>query len=312
MKYLVLLFTLCFCFVACQQKSDLKSLKNLKPKNKKEVVDKETVDKGVKESSVSSSKISFLPKTSEAMSLDNSLREISGLTFDASANGLIAHDDELAILHHIDFDGREVLSKEKIGNIGDYEGVEKIGDVVYLINSAGEILSYNMSNQETQTYSTGLNIINNVEGLGYYNGSLLIACKGKPEKESGQRFDDCRALYSFSLKNKTATKVPFMLISKDMLTSFAGESSPEEIQRLRKFAPSGVAVHPETNEIYVLSHKGRMLVVCNAQAEIRKLYFLDYAKHRQPEGICFDDQSRMYIANESNEGAPVIYRYSSY
>lgn len=311
-KFFILLFG--FSFFACQQGSDLKSLKTLKSKSKKEAsVDSKVNSSEVNtEASISSWKISYLGKPSEAMSLSNDLREISGLTFDASANSLIAHDDELAILHHIDFDSREILRKEKIGNIGDYEGVEKVEDEIFLTTSAGEIISYNSETSETQEYSTGLSALNNVEGLGFYNGSLLVACKGKPEKEVNQHFKQCRAIYSFSLSNKDLSDVPFMLIHEVMLTSFVGETSEEDVKRMSKFAPSGIAVHPTSKEIYILSHKGRMLLVCNAQAVVKKLYFLDYDVHRQPEGICFDDQNRMYIANESNEGAPVIYRYTNY
>jgi len=148
--------------------------------------------------------------------------------------------------------------------------------------------------------------------LGFYNGNLLIACKGKPEKNSSQDFKNCRAIYSFNLDSKSSTDSPFMLISESMLSSFAGGASSEEKDRMSKFAPSGIAIHPETNLIYILSNKGRMLLVTNGQAVIQKLYFLDYKKHRQPEGICFDAQSRMYISNEGDGDTPLIYQYSNY
>ena len=100
-----------------------------------------------------------------------------------------------------------------------------------------------------------------------------------------------------------------MVVSSELLISFLEDKSAEQISRLKEFAPSGIAVHPQTKNLYILSHKGRLLVVMDQQAEIEKIYFLDYNIHRQPEGICFDDQNRLYIGNESNEGAPVIYRY---
>lgn len=310
----VLLLSFSICFIACEQKSDLKSLKNLRPKkNKAQVTNAIESENSAKLSDkFGSSKISELPDTKEVMELPNNLEEISGLSFDASANGLIAHDDELAILYNINFEKREIVSKQKIGDIGDYEGVEKVGSEIFLLNSGGEILAYNLNTEQSQKYSTGLNAINNTEGLGFYNGNLLVACKGKPEKESTQDFKDCRSIYSFSLNSKSLSEVPFMLISESMLSSFATGASSGEKDRMSKFAPSGIAIHPETNLIYILSNKGRMLLVTNGQAVIQKLYFLDYKKHRQPEGICFDTQSRMYISNEGDGDIPLIYQYSNY
>ena len=315
LRSIVIIFGISIGLVSCVEPgSDLKKLNNLKPrKSKSETSVKEKGSEDGLQSEISAnSRISRLPKTQEAMSLPNSLREISGLSFDASANGLIAHDDELAILYRINFEEREIVSEERIGSIGDFEGVEMVDDMVYLITSAGEIIAHNTKNKSNENFSTGLNAINNVEGLAYYNGQLLIACKGKPEKETGQSFADCRSIYSFSLQTKTTSKVPYMLLRKDMLSGFLGDLSSSEKARVAKFAPSGIAVHPSSKLLYILSHKGKMLVVTNAQAEIQKIYFLDNTIHRQPEGICFDDQERMYIANESNEGAPVIYRYSNY
>jgi len=308
LKYVILLLGLSICFIACQESSDLKSLKNLKPKNKEE---KKTSKKEV-DDAPGSPKIFKLPETSEEMNLPSYLREVSGLSFDASANGLIAHDDEVAILYNIDFDKKEIVSKEKIGGSGDFEGIEKVDDKIYLVKSNGEMIAYDITAKESQKFSTGLSSSNNVEGLAEYNGNLLLACKGKPEKESGQDFDKSRAVYSFNLQSMHTAKSPFMLISEDKLKNYATDASSGEKDRLEKFAPSGIAVHPKTNAVYILSNRGRMLLVTNAQAEIQKIYFLDYQIHKHPEGICFDAQNRMYIANEADGGTAVIYRYSNY
>ena len=66
---------------------------------------------------------------------------------------------------------------------------------------------------------------------------------------------------------------------------------------------------PKTDDIYILSHKGDLMVVVDAKAEIKKIYLLDRDDHKQPEGICFDAQNRLYIANEGKGSKPVIHRY---
>lgn len=253
---------------------------------------------------------SIMSKAEKTMILETDLREISGLTFDASANELIAHNDELGVLYRINFEDDEVVAKEKIGNIGDYEGVEMVGDQIYLINSAGDFISFNQKTAESYERKTALNANNNVEGLAYYEDQLLIACKGKPEFSLGQNYPDCRAIYAYNLKSSALSRVPFMLICKEKLKSFLPNLPQEYVNRLNKFAPSGLAVHPSSHEIYILSHLGKLLVVLNPEAEVQKLFFLSLEEHKQPEGICFDSQNRLYIANEAKNGPAVIHRYT--
>lgn len=251
-----------------------------------------------------------MPSIEKTMRLPKSLDEISGLTFDASANVLIGHNDELGVLYNIDFESNKIDSEIKISDLGDYEGVELVGNKVYLINSGGDIFEHVVGESGSVKKATGLNANNNVEGLAYTDGQLLIACKGFPEKNSFQKFTGCRAIYSYSLSTSQLGKFPFMLISYAMLrANFIEEPSPTEIQRLKEFAPSGIAIHPATNDIYILSHMGRLLVVSDASANIKNIYFLDEQDHLQAEGICFDTKNRMYIANEGAGGTPVIHRY---
>lgn len=251
-----------------------------------------------------------MPPIDKSMQLPNSLVEISGLTFDASANVLIGHDDELAILHFIDFEGNKIASKLKIGDIGDYEGVELVGDKIFLINSGGDILEHDIDDGNTIKFKTGLNANNNVEGLCYMDNKLLIACKGIPEMGRGQNFPGCRSIYSYSLEKASMGREPFMLLSFEKLRDYFGrKATGGMIKRLNAFAPSGIAIHPKMDDIYILSHKGDLMVVVDAQANIKKIYLLDRDDHMQPEGICFDTQNRLYIANEGNGSKPVIHRY---
>ena len=253
---------------------------------------------------------SRMPAIDKSMILPQYLVEISGLTFDASANMLIGHDDELAILYFIDFEAGKIESKLKIGNIGDYEGVELVDDHVYLINSQGDILDHRLGEQGSKKIKTVFTAENNIEGLCYYEDQLLIACKGKPEVMDSQKFSGSRGVYSYSLSKGELDSWPFMMLSYANLKSFfPGEISKTLDERLKAFAPSGIAIHPVTGEFYILSFKGGLMLVCNEAGEINKIYLLDKEAHRQPEGICFDKQNRLYIANEGRKSKPVIHRY---
>jgi len=251
-----------------------------------------------------------MPAIDRSMELPSYLLEISGLSYDASANVLIGHDDELGILYFIDFDGKRIESKLRIGDIGDYEGVELVKDKIYLINSQGDVLEHVVGKQGSRKFKTGLNAGNNVEGLCYMEEQLLIALKGKPELSGEQNFSGSRAVYAYSLSKDEIRKDPIMLFSYDKLRAFfKGKISDRFDKRLKAFAPSGIAIHPESKDIYILSFKGGLMLVCDEDGGIKEIYELDLQDHRQPEGICFDKKNRLYIANEGRKSKPVIYRY---
>ena len=68
------------------------------------------------------------------------------------------------------------------------------------------------------------------------------------------------------------------------------------------FQPSGIAIHPITNHIYMIATAGKLLVVLSPEGEILGVEELDKDELKQPEGITFDQQGNMYISNEARGG----------
>ena len=66
------------------------------------------------------------------------------------------------------------------------------------------------------------------------------------------------------------------------------------------FAPSGITVHPDTAEIYILSTRGKMVVVLDPKGELVRVYALDPSVHLQPEGIAFAPDGTLFIGNEAH------------
>ena len=68
---------------------------------------------------------------------------------------------------------------------GDYEGIEIVGDKVYVIKSTGtiyEVTNPGTKEQQRKKFNSFLSKENDVEGLAYdkKNNRLLVACKGIP------------------------------------------------------------------------------------------------------------------------------------
>jgi uncharacterized protein YjiK len=65
------------------------------------------------------------------------------------------------------------------------------------------------------------------------------------------------------------------------------------------FAPSEIAIHPITHDIYVLCSVGKLLIVLNDDGVIQYITSLDPSIFRQPEGITFFENGDMLISDEA-------------
>lgn len=254
--------------------------------------------------------------------LDKELEEISGLSISADGNYLLAVQDEDGILYFLDKNNGNILQKKEFWKDGDYEGVEAVGNDVFAIKSTGTVYWIKNADQEaleTEKFNYDLNKDNDVEGLGYdrQNQLLLLACKAHPDKRQ-----DARGIYGFDLKDKRLLQDPIYMLTLGAVHKYLGNNPP--ITRLEKvkeffdedeldFSPSAMAVHPISGDLYLLSSKGKMIVVMNRQNEVVYIQKLQKEEHPQPEGLCFDQKGNMYISNEGkgDKGTILVYKYAA-
>jgi uncharacterized protein YjiK len=170
---------------------------------------------------------------------------------------------------------------------------------------------------ETEKFNYDLNKDNDVEGLGYDRAGnrLLLACKAHPD---GRK--DARGIYSFSLQDNRLSQDAAFTLTLGAVHEYLGKHP--EIPRFDKvksffdedeldFSPSALAVHPSTGHLYLLSSKGKMIVVMNRKSEIVYIQKLEKEEHPQPEGLCFDREGNLYISNEGKDGkaSVLVYRH---
>jgi len=247
----------------------------------------------------------------EKFVLKDALREISGLTY-YNANSLLCINDEKGIVYKYHLNKKEVTKKYHFEKSGDYEGLEMVDSLVYVLRSDGKVFKINNlrgKNTNTIKRSTILNAGNDTEGLGYdaSSNSLLIACKGNPAR--GNKYLGKRVIYKYSLDKNELIDTPYLFIDQGQIRKileFNGYArfSVKLFENLNPaegditFQPSAVAVHPITNNIYVLGSVGKLLLVLNSEGEIQAVVKLKRKIFRQPEGICFAPDGTMFISNE--------------
>ncbi|MEL7219930.1 MAG: SdiA-regulated domain-containing protein [Bacteroidota bacterium] len=257
--------------------------------------------------------------------MDERLVEISGLSMAEGGTYLAAIQDEEGELFLLDPNSGRIVQQIPFWKEGDYEGVEQVGAITYVVKSSGtiyEIEAAGTTEQSVTKYNGFLNSDNDIEGLGYWpqRHQLLLACKAQP----GENLDENRkkAIYAFDLTSKTFIQEPLLVSQRDSVENYL-RTCPQgpnyakicDIFAMDKerfdFNPAALAVHPITGDFYVTSSKGNLLVVLSSIGGIRQIIKLPKRLHRQPEGLCFDSSGNLYIANEAKKDNPAaIYFYS--
>ena len=121
-----------------------------------------------------------LNKPTKVYVLDRKLMEISGLSCSNNQSELLGINDEKGYIFVIDKLTGKVRSTYDFGKNGDYEGIEQVGNIIYVINSSGNIFAFDKGSEKTEKIKLKLKTKNDVEGLGYIPSEnlLTLACKG--------------------------------------------------------------------------------------------------------------------------------------
>lgn len=234
-----------------------------------------------------------------AFALPPVLREISGLTA-LGPDRLGAVQDEEGLLFVLDTRTGTIIERYPFAGHGDYEGVEAVGDTVWVIESDGtlyEVTGLAAGAPATVRHGTSLHSRCDAEGLGYDAAGhrLLIACK----TEAGPELSGVRAIYAFDLRKKRLSGGPVLLLDRRPLDA-NGTS----------FKPSALAVHPRTSELYVLSASRRALAVFAPDGALTAAVALPSGRYPQPEGITFLPDGTLFIASEGGHGAATLLRFA--
>lgn len=261
-----------------------------------------------------------LSHADESQKLPKKLTEISGLTI-AESGALYAVQDENGSVFKIHGEDIDEIPFRKDG---DYEGIEIVGEYVYVIKSSGTV--YRISNLGTddqirEDFNDFLSDEHDVEGLCYHkeSNSLLLACKGTGLEEKDAK-TGTRAIYQFDLESNKILEQPLFEISIDEIKVKIKEYAQEESEAFQQlmedkgnkltFAPSAIAIHPITQNYYITSSKGKLLAVFNRKMELLHIEKLDKSIHQQPEGLTFDKDGNLYVSNEGKDKEGIIYKFN--
>ncbi|MFM2038526.1 MAG: hypothetical protein RL432_1465 [Bacteroidota bacterium] len=137
----------------------------------------------------------------------------------------------------------------------------------------------------------------------------IIFCAPKEEGEGRQR-----ALYYYSLSKQRYHEEPIFCFDADEVIAFLDRDNVLVSQVVRRktrksipeVLPNAIAVHPKTNDFYMLSSKERLLMVFSPFGEILDVTYLEDHVYLNPTDLHFNAQGDLIIANEIKNGISLV------
>ena len=207
------------------------------------------------------------------------------------------------------------MINSSLGENGDYEGIEAIGDTLYVMESNGRItriLDITSPTLETAIFENPTLKGNDIEAFTYDPKIKKLVIGIKTPKEG----KESRVFYSFDPVTTQLDQQPLFEISLSNIQAFLrknGLSGKYYDRWLKEKAempsPSAIAIQPQTGYYFILCSLGKTLLVTQPNGEILQVIALDKDLHTKPEGLAFGPDGTMYISNEADGGVAKLYAY---
>ena len=228
------------------------------------------------------------------LTLNDALREISGIHFYRKDTSVFAISDEMGYLFKIHLKNDYVTQKWKFDKPLDFEDVSYHDSLFYILESNGNIHTLKFS-PHGDTITTQISVFdpggkgkNEFESL-YYDSSrksFIMICKDCQNDKKSKV-----TAWGYDPENHVFTPSVFT-IDADIIAKKAG-------QKKMKFKPSAAEINPATGELWILSAVNSLLVRADQNGNCKEAYPLNSGLYTQPEGISFTPKGDMIISNEA-------------
>ncbi|RYG00917.1 MAG: hypothetical protein EOO02_13885 [Chitinophagaceae bacterium] len=247
---------------------------------------------------------SFLPdipgydsKSKEVYVLHKQLLEISGISF-INETALAAINDEDGKVFTVNFEKGKPPSFEFGGN-HDYEDIVYTDSMYYVLESSGDMYCVPAADPSA-TRTVRFHRRRKIEFESLYTDprthKLVLLSKEQ------RLIDEAIIAYEFDPNTKQFSDQPLYVIPLKEVKKLMKDYSAE-------CKPSGAAVHPILNKLFVIASVGKVLFICSLDGKVESAYELNPDLFAQPEGICFSPYGDMFISNEGLQGKATVIRF---
>lgn len=234
----------------------------------------------------------------EQWALPKTLEEISALSY-LGGNQLAMVQDEKGSIFIYNLAESAITHEIAFGEAGDYEGIEVIENDAYVLRSDGVLFRVKNFREDPQvaSFETSLHEIPkvDVEGLGLNSqrNGLLVAAK-----HNSQESQEYKIILELLFNGNGLVQNDLMHLD---MNDPAFASVDEDLED--KFSPSSIAIHPVTEDWYLLDAKNSLLLITNNTLKPKRILELDEGLFPQPEGLAFAENDELYVSTEG-DGKP--------
>jgi uncharacterized protein YjiK len=207
------------------------------------------------------------------------------------------------------------VSQHRFDSVGDFEGLTYFNHTLFVLRSDGRLTEWpNFPSDDDALKQTMLPLLtSDNEGLcsDPAHHRILIAAKSKPSdrKEKSERY-----IYGYDLTSNQLQEKPLYSLNLQALEENARRFNIEQTETNAKgkvkpfnFRPASLAVHPVSDEIYIISAADKLLVVINRKGEVTFMKSLHPETFAKAEGITFLDDGTLIITNEAAGKMATLY-----
>jgi len=230
--------------------------------------------------------------------MPDELEEISGIAFhNGNSDTVYAEQDEEGYLYYLKF-GDKKANSVQFSKSGDYEDVAICQNYVIMLKSNGELFTFPFS-EVKKPVAANVKKFKDLLPTGEFEGICA-------DEKSGLIYVLCKHCEDDKTVKNSSGYILKLQPDGTIKQSGAFCLDIRQIEKIvdKKrvpFHPSALAKNEATNEWYILSSVNKMLVVADANWQVKSVYPLSVTLFNQPEGMAFDNQRNLYISNEGDK-----------
>ena len=245
------------------------------------------------------------------------LREISGIT-DFSEDQIACVQNQNGTLYVYSMTGDSISAQYDFGYGGEFEGLTHVDSSYFIMRNDAVLLEVAPSKDSVSINFKKLALPswdNEVLCVDARDHRLLVAPKNTTSR--GAELKSTRGIYTIDLETMEMAEDPLFTINLSELESFgqntgilfAKKKRSKEEESSSHFMPSCIAVHPKTDEVYIISSIDHSMAVFEKSGKLINFVRFNAKLFTRPERIIFMPNGDLVITNEGQQGKTSLLRF---
>ena len=236
--------------------------------------------------------------------LPEALAEISGIIFYPKDSSILCVEDDKGAVYKFPLFKYKTLQEWPFSGETDFEEIVLQNNFFYALKSNGDITRFYFDRNGTvvaDKFTSHLSIqTREFESMVYDSTRklLLLTCKDCKDDVKNNT-----SVWGVDFDRKVMLPTPVFAINHTQIEELVG-------QKISKFRPSAMAIHPVTGDYYFVSSINNLIVVTDREGLVKEVTVTSKKYFKQPEGLTFLPNGDLLVSNEfADRGRATILLY---